>query len=210
MTNEIVSGIFAVPLYSRIWHNAEPVNAELKQMILERAPARSDRAWSNVGGWHSPADLQSWGGSAVDQLIQWIRTATREMTEVTTGLSKFEGDFTVWCWANLLRPGGYNIVHDHARSGWSGVYYVEPGEDNPDNPLAGQIEFIDPRVAVCSHVLPGQPFDAPVRVKPKAGQMMVFPGWLKHFVHTYEGQSERISISFNLAYKPPPGPTPAS
>ena len=106
MTDEIVSGVFAVPLYSRIWPDAEPVNAELKRMILERAPARSDRAWSNVGGWHSPADVQSWGGPAVQEFIQWIKTAIQEMTEVTTGLKKFEGDFTLWAWANADTVAG--------------------------------------------------------------------------------------------------------
>ncbi len=203
MTQNDISGIFAVPLFSRIWPDAAAVNGELKRLILERAPPRSDRAWSNVGGWHSPADLHSWGGPAVQQLVGWISAATKEVTMATGAPGRFEGDFTLWAWANLLRSGGYNMVHDHARAGWSGVYYVEPGEDDPDNPLAGQIEFLDPRNGASSHHLPGKPFDTPVRIKPEAGRMMVFPGWLKHYVHPYAGRSERISISFNLIYQPP-------
>jgi hypothetical protein len=29
--------------------------------------------------------------------------------------------------------------------------------------------------------------------------MIVFPGWLQHFVHPYFGSGERISIAFNVS-----------
>ena len=203
MTQPAVSGVFAVPLFSRVWPETAAVNAELKQMILARAPAPGPQAYSNVGGWHSAADLHSWGGAAVHQLTQWIGAATREMSAATSGSAQYDGDFTLWAWANLLRKGGYNMAHDHSRAGWSGVYYVETGQESPTNPLAGQIEFIDPRLGASSQHLPGKPFDNPVRIKPQDGLMLVFPGWFKHFVHPYEGESERISIAFNLIYQPP-------
>ena len=33
------------------------------------------------------------------------------------------------------------------------------------------------------------------------GRMLLFPSWLKHSVPSNEGQSERISISFNLMFR---------
>lgn len=202
MNQSTITGIYAVPLFSRVWPGCESINAQLAELIRAKAPTDPDRGWSNVGGWHSPADVQSWESPAVGTLIGWIKAAVHEMTIATSGAPEFDGDFTLWVWANLLRTGGYNMIHDHPRAGWSGVYYVEPGEVSPGNPLAGQIEFVDPRVAVGSHELPGKPFDTPVRIKPQAGQMLLFPGWFKHLVHPYEGQSDRISIAFNLLYVP--------
>ena len=127
MNKPAVTGVYAVPLFSRVWPGCEAVNDQLADLIRSKAPADSDRGWSNVGGWHSPADLQAWDSPAVAELIAWIKTAVREMTAATSGVSEFDGDFTLWAWANLLRSGGYNMIHDHARAAWSGVYYVDDG-----------------------------------------------------------------------------------
>lgn len=204
MERETVTHIYPVPLFLQVWPDTEQVNAELSRIILERAPQNTKRYKSNVGGWHSEnADLLSWGGAAIQQLGQWIQAATKDMTRASSGLETIKGRYTAWAWANLLYPGGYNLVHDHPRHGWSGVYYVAPGEKDPDNVLAGQIEFIDPRGCVDAHLLPGEPFSGPVRIEPVAGMMLMFPGWLRHVVYPYRGQSPRISISFNLRYEEP-------
>ena len=204
MDVETVNDIFAVPLFLKVWPDTQATNAELQRVILERMPAASKRLHSNVGGWHSEgADLLSWGGSAVEQLGRWILQATKDMTLSTTGLTTVKGRFTVWAWANVLETGGYNLVHDHPRHGWSGVYYVVPGNNLSANELAGQIEFIDPRNLVDAHPLPGNPFAGEVRIKPEAGMMLMFPGWLKHYVHPYQGAEPRISISFNVRYEEP-------
>jgi hypothetical protein len=44
---------------------------------------------------------------------------------------------------------------------------------------------------------PGDPYGEPVRVRPVAGLLVVFPNWLYHWVHPYTGQTPRIAISFN-------------
>jgi hypothetical protein len=35
-------------------------------------------------------------------------------------------------------------------------------------------------------------------VRPENGMMLIFPGWLNHYVHPYWGERERISVAFNL------------
>jgi uncharacterized protein (TIGR02466 family) len=35
----------------------------------------------------------------------------------------------------------------------------------------------------------------------KEGRMVIFPAWLKHSVPSNQGQTDRISISFNLMFK---------
>jgi uncharacterized protein (TIGR02466 family) len=35
----------------------------------------------------------------------------------------------------------------------------------------------------------------------KEGRLLIFPAWLKHTVPANDGQSERISISFNLMFR---------
>ena len=39
-------------------------------------------------------------------------------------------------------------------------------------------------------------------VLPRTGRLVVFPGWLLHYVHAYRGQRPRVSISCNVVFEP--------
>ncbi len=101
-------------------------------------------------------------------------------------------------WANVVRSGDFHSVHKHPNNMWSGVYYVAVGNPDPDRVASGHIEFIDPRDAAGMVSLPGMHFSQRQVIPPQAGLMLIFPAWLKHYVHPYYGHGERISISFNI------------
>jgi hypothetical protein len=75
---------------------------------------------------------------------------------------------------------------------------VDAGGFNPNRPLSGVLEFLDPRVGVEAVSTPGDPYGEPVRVRPESGLLVVFPSWLYHWVHPYADQSPRIAVSFNV------------
>jgi hypothetical protein len=77
------------------------------------------------------------------------------------------------------------------------VYYVDGGAENPDQPLSGMLEFLDPRAGAEAVSAPGDPYGEHFRVRPQAGLLVVFPSWLYHWVHPYAGETPRIAISFN-------------
>ena len=195
---------FITPVWSCLWDDCAEVNAGLKNMILERAPAEALTHRSNVGGWHSEQDVLKWGGPHIAQLVEWIKMGINAVTQATNGIQEAaSGEFFIVAWANVLRQGGYNQVHDHNSYAWSGVYYVDIGDELPGDDFAGRIEFIDPRVGVGSPKVPGDPFKQRMRFQPEAGQMLMFPGWLRHYVHPYKGEAPRISIAFNVAFIDP-------
>jgi hypothetical protein len=76
---------------------------------------------------------------------------------------------------------------------------VDPGVGNPERPLSGVLEFLDPRAGVEAVRAPGDPYGEPVRIKPKAGLLVIFPSWLYHWVHPYMGRTPRIAVSFNAS-----------
>jgi len=75
----------------------------------------------------------------------------------TSGLGAFKGQLSVWAWATICRAGAYHAPHSHPDSAWSGVYYVDAGKFNPNRPLSGVLEFLDPRVGVEAVSTPGDP-----------------------------------------------------
>ena len=117
-------------------------------------------------------------------------------------------------WINVNPPGAFNAPHTHPSFALSGTYYVSIPPDSvsiaPDA-KSGTFEFIDPRVNAGSLSIEGATcFDPGVTVKPKDGLMIIFPSYLRHWVYPNEGESERVSIAFNIRYlKRGAAPAPA-
>ena len=155
-----------------------------------------------MSGWHSHPDFLIRRDSAVSALAGWLTRSLRQMIDAAAGTDTFSGPLSAYAWATICRAGTYHAPHSHPDSAWSGVYYVDPGIDNPDQPLSGVLEFLDPRAGVEAVTAPGDPYGDPFRVRPQAGLLVLFPSWLYHWVHPYTGQTPRIAISFNATQAP--------
>ena len=90
-----------------------------------------------------------------------------------------------------------NPVVGYPNNYLSGVYYVAVP------PPGSKIFFQDPRPSMIMPKprqysrLTANAADA----ESKEGRLLIFPAWLKHTVPANDGQTERISISFNLMFK---------
>jgi uncharacterized protein (TIGR02466 family) len=189
---------YASPVLRHDLDDTHAVNTRLKAIILERAASVASVGKSNVGGWHSETDFFDWNHPEVGQLLQSVAKAVKAMMAAMTGVPELKGELDVWGWANVLYDGGYNQPHMHPESMWSGVYYVDTGEATAGVPNNGVIEFLDPRTAVDQVKMPGLPFSGRMRVEPRAGTLLLFPGWLSHYVNQYRGASPRIAVAFNV------------
>jgi uncharacterized protein (TIGR02466 family) len=177
--------------------DAEAMNEGLHALILAEEAEYSSLGRSNIGGWHSRPDFFHRSDSNVAALISWTTWALRRMISATTGRDVFKGTLSISGWATVCRAGAYHAPHSHSDSAWSGVYYVDSGKENPDHPLSGILEFLDPRSGAEAVSAPGDPYGQPFRVQPQAGLLVVFPSWLYHWVHPYAGERPRIAVSFN-------------
>ena len=185
--------------------DADAMNRDLHARIVAEEAEYSSLGRSNIGGWHSRPDFLSRRNTAVSAWTAWLTWALRRMIDATAGTSAFNGTLSASAWATVCRAGAYHAPHSHPDSAWSGVYYVDPGADSPDRPLSGVLEFLDPRAGVEAVTAPGDPYGEPLRVRPQAGLLVVFPSWLYHWVHPYTGETPRVAISFNATLAPGAG-----
>ncbi len=154
---------------------------------------------SNVGGWHSLTDLPARGVEALDTLFSamtdHIHRIQRALGGGTRAPSSPPPRIGLQAWAVVLRNGGYMRLHDHANAHWSAVFYADAGD--PREPLSGRICFVNP-VGAC-RVNPGvQIAPTTFDCMPITGQLIVFPGWLRHYVEPYRGTRPRVVISANV------------
>ncbi|NBX49448.1 hypothetical protein EBT25_05790 [bacterium] len=105
-------------------------------------------------------------------------------------------------WASVIRKGGYHPPHNHARSMFSGTFYVNVDADmsplvlmNPTTPFRMHEGFV--------RDADKGPFTSDVLVlKPENNQMIIWPSWLNHYVPEMEVDKSRIAFSFNVDYLP--------
>jgi len=197
--------LFPTPLFTAAVPGAAELCAALRATILAREAATPSVAHSNLGGWQSDTDLEDWGGDAVATLFDFARALATNVTTDRAGEGLVPG-WDVYGWANVNRRGDANEFHSHPESVWSGVLYVDDGGCADDEALGGAFEMQDPRGIAPAMFAPtwvpkipqGESMGATVELRPRAGEVLLFPSWLSHQVRPYLGDGVRISTAFNL------------
>jgi len=202
-------GMFETPvLHGRI-ADCEPLNAALAAAIAGHRAANPGIARSNIGGWHSHTDMLDWGGAPA-------RAVSDAAIRMARRISFFEGregadiDWTMRMWANVSPPGALNTSHAHPGVLWAAVYYVDMGAA-PGEAAGGELYFEDPRFPVTVATFPGfraigidgEPQPVERSLPTEAGDMVLFPGFVRHGVRPNGGSRDRISIAMNLYARAP-------
>lgn len=203
-----VNVLFPVPLLKFKLQGHQALNRGLLAEIAERRRAEEGKVASNrYGGWHSDKDLferkEPAHAQLAAELTAMLEAATAKMLPDAKRdqLRMFsEG------WINVNPTHALNAPHDHTGSFWSGCYYVHvPKPEGDQDPLSGVIEFLDSR----GQLGEGRGIPSPFTrgnhlMRPTAGTALIWPGFLKHWVHPNASAEERVTIAFNAWFKKAP------
>jgi uncharacterized protein (TIGR02466 family) len=192
-----LSVMFGTPVVVRKSFLDAGTNAGLEKAIRSRAAAGQGVQVSNVGGWQSRPDLLDWPESEIARLGAGLDQAVGQFLSFGKPVRGKAPKLWKAGWANMNRPGDYNILHNHPGQDFAAVYYVKAA--SPEHGGAGgKLELRDPRPAAgfCSHP---KLFSAePLQITPEAGMLVMFPSWIEHMVHPHPGPEDRISIAINI------------
>ncbi|NIA71987.1 hypothetical protein HBA54_25635 [Pelagibius litoralis] len=178
----------------------EAANAELLRLIAAMEVQKTDLT----------TDYRSGNLLTVDNpAITWLRDCINKT--VIDYLKRAGLDYAVnWSlqgWANVNRRGDYHDPHNHPHAYLSGTYYLQVPEagapaENRADVRPGAISFYDPRGAANMTAIRGdRQIEAEFTHHPKAGEILLWPAFLLHFVHPNLAEEKRVSISFNAVLK---------
>ncbi len=197
-----VQPLFASPLLRFVVPEAAAMNARIMAEVAAMRVASPGLARSNQHGWHSALDFFERAEPGCAALRGHILVAAREAAlalapgfDLATVAVQAEG------WINVNGPGAYNAPHEHPGWTFSGTYYVSMPTMSAGR--GGMIEFLDTRMGVSVFGLAGaESFASKHTLRPAAGDLILFPCWLKHWVYPNEAAEERVSVAFNLRFVP--------
>lgn len=194
--------LFATP----VWSFTDAEDAERDRELAGRLVAESEHAPPSArspgGGWHSAPDLtrrpEACFEDVLRSVVARVEVAFRDAAQDHGATVDLRYRFAVQAWGTVLRHGDHLPVHDHADAHFAAVYYPQAGDaDLAMFPDSGKLCVVDPRRG--GTAVPGvELFPSQFAIAPQSGLLVVFPGWLQHFVHPYRGGRPRVSISCNV------------
>ena len=191
-----VETLFPIPLW-RFRVEEEGLDASLLREIKARRAAEQGLANSNRIGWQSARDLFERKEPAQVRLARIVADATvAALRTLDPNLDLAALRVNMNGWININPPGGYNSPHQHTDALLSGVYYVSVPKGK--SPNGGAIEFLSPHpVRQLGGLIKAPMLAERTRVHPEAGDLIIFPGQLPHWVHPNDSGKERVTIAFN-------------
>ena len=197
--------LFATPIVVLDLPGMAELNAQIAAELLAEEQTVPSWQRANVGGWHSVPDLsrrpQPWYRGLMRAVVDEVggHVAALAAQAALPALPAFR--YAVTAWAMVMRNGHYVMTHDHGDVHWSVAYYVDAGDELPAP--SGRLAFLDPRRS--GRTIPEVAlFPTTFDLAPRTSALVIFPGWLQHYVHAYRGERPRICVSCNLTMDPAP------
>jgi uncharacterized protein (TIGR02466 family) len=205
-----ITPLFAVPLAEFKLPKPERLCADLRTLFLARE--REGDAYRNevkrptqdAAVFESRFDLFTWDDAPVVALREFCH---HSMISLLTHLGQVEATSRIkidyHAWFHVTRDGGFQGLHNHQNASWSGIFCVDPGERDPDNPRSGVVRFHDPKLGTnmfadaANRSLPMPYNNGVYELYHRAGTLTIFPSYLNHEIFVYRGQRERIVVAFN-------------
>ena len=144
---------------------------------------------SNMGGWQSNTEKFNF----LEEFYKASKPLINHIS-VEMGLKSSFYIETVESWININQPKDINMPHNHRGNLLSSVFYVESTD------MDATVNFIMPNEEVKQYyfqdyLVPSMYSSPQVNYAPIEGRLIIFPGYLKHWVAP--STKRRISIATN-------------
>lgn len=203
--------LWGVPIVRARLPQADTVNPTLANLFQQEKTARGQ---GDASVYSSPDDLLArYADPAMDQLFQFISQTVFEVASALNGelwkhsASRKMQMNMVGAWFQIQNNGAFHDVHSHGNCSWSGVYYVQADENakRRQHPVLGELNGLTRFYGPHTELMAGAYMDSGnlylqrnhVDSAPEPGVLCVFPSHLKHMALPYDGDLDRIILSFN-------------
>jgi uncharacterized protein (TIGR02466 family) len=129
----------------------------------------------------------------LNKLIMYHVNLYWKVLDINDGLSPVIDE----CWTNKHINGSFTDLHSHSMHPIVVSFYLAAPKD------CGNIVFVNPMEYAITHI----PYNYPVEDKIntsiyiESGDIVLFPGWLRHKTETSKTNEDRIVITFNIRYE---------
>lgn len=188
---------FSTPIALLRCPQASDINENLHEIIKTMSQERpsDDQRRAHVGGWYSRGGFLARDEPEVATLRAFFKKSAKEyLANVVSAEFAASCKLNFYTWVALTQQREYQPPHVHAKSHISGVYYVSV----PDAPKPqGALELMTP-VGEQELAFFSQISATSINVQPTAGELVIFPSYLRHYTHPFFEGADRSLVVFTL------------
>lgn len=215
----MLSTHWPVPIASHIYSDAQEINPVLSRVF------QAMRAADALREVHSGQELPQRFYASDDQLLRRIDLPEfNQLIQFFVGAIQktvSEVNAAAWppgrmslqleimgCWFQIQNSMAYHDVHTHGNCSWSGVYYVQVDEaaERINHTDLGEVNGVTRFYGPYSQWQAGAHMDIGnaylqkncLDIHPEEGKLILFPSYLPHMAMPYQGNKDRIIVSFNV------------
>ncbi|MFT6289246.1 MAG: hypothetical protein ACJA09_004014, partial [Alcanivorax sp.] len=188
---------FATPVLVLQCPHASSINNKLHDIIKAMSEERpsDDKGRAHVGGWYSRGGFLSRDEPEVATLAAFFqRSVTGYLEKAVSEKFAQSQKLNFHTWVALTQPKEYQPPHVHAKSHISGVYYVNvPQAPKPQGALSLMTPVGEQELSFFSQVSATS-----INVQPSAGDLVIFPSYLRHYTHPFFEGADRSLVVFTV------------
>lgn len=208
--NPNIRYLWPTPILTKGFEHHQEVNGQLIDLFYTH---REKHPKPGVTGYASRENLtqEYKDHDGLSRLTRFIMDSVFEIASTVNGpYWKHAQDIDVLItgmWFQITNRHGFHETHIHGNCSWSGVYYVQTGEcsrslkDKKEGLLNGITRFYGPNLDITGggHCEFGNLYLQHTNWDsyPRDGHLVVFPSHLKHMAFPYNGNLDRIIVSFH-------------
>jgi hypothetical protein len=208
--------LWPTPIGLHRYPHAERVNPLLVEVFAEGRAVMERQRGIQAGPFFASDDdllhrikLPEWQ-EFVSFIVASIGRTAQDANQEAWALQTFDIRVGIeGMWFQCSRAGAFHDIHTHGNCSWSGVYVVQIDDHakRVSHPVYGDANGITRLYGPLFERLGGAFVDVgnaylqtPHQdIAPLPGQLLIFPSWLAHKAMPYDGELERVIVSFNAS-----------
>lgn len=200
--------LWPTPVLTRRYRDYETINPALLELFYRH---RDKHPGGRPGSYASADNLLELYATeqCFSNLTRFIAESVFEIAQAVNRdfwkkIGKVRVDLT-GVWFQITNSHAFHETHVHGNCSWSGVYYVQSGSAGQKRKDTGQpngiTRFYGPNLDYMAGghgdfgnlYLQGSTWDS----YPRDGGLVVFPSHTKHMAFPYQGEKDRVIVSFH-------------
>lgn len=194
----MIHSLFSLPIYHTNIANEVDLHTIEKNLLgeFEKSSPSVSPLEKNGGISTYSSDSQLHKKDYASHLNSIITEHVKKYWKILNIDSRLEPDIDE-CWSNIHYHGSSTEYHSHSLMPIVATFYVKAFAN------CGELVLINPMEYGLTHI----PYDVPIEQKTEtkleiySGDLVLFPGWIRHRTEPNYSNNDRIVMSYNFKYK---------
>lgn len=195
--------LFPTLVYRNFFEEYQKIENDLfpkLESLFEETKSRNNvfMKQGTICSYHTYPDLHKRFVKETKSIVDFVEQCA---TEYWQQCGYFQGltPFVYQMWANKTPKDGYVDSHLHGNMPFTAVFYVRTDQDQGNLFLENPLDTL----LMTQPIGPDVPYPMGEEITVRSGDLVMFPGYLKHSVKPNRSDRERLVLAFNIASKGP-------